>query len=310
MGGVEFGKCVRYVCGRCSGVCVGACPRVSQVLLPLLLLRHATNTPPPGPLFPLLPTPGPGQPNPARSQLFTLAPKPSHPPVQAATSLQTLLLDHTELGEDTVAALASALGSGHCARLRHLSLASAGVTDTGAAALAAALAARTHLGHLHSLSLEGNKGVTDAFCGALAGGAPAACPHTLDLSSSGVSSAALEPLSTLPTLHKLALLGCALGDEGATVLARLLPRGFPALEDVGVSGCGIGLAGAGALLGALTAGHGAGVASVEMGSNPVCQDDGLHALIEALREARPGMMVHWRSGDMPGEKQGAPGGAA
>lgn len=37
--------------------------------------------------------------------------------------------------------------------------------------------------------------------------------------------------------------------------------------------------------------------SIEMGANPAVEDDNFMAAVEALRAARPGISVHWRSAD-------------
>lgn len=98
------------------------------------------------------------------------------------------------------------------------------------------------------------------------------------------------------------MLGCKLGDEGIQALATCLSesQAFQNLQEIGISGVGMGLAGFAPLCHALAKGHGAALVCLEMGSNPACQDDGLHPLIGELRDSRPDLAVHWRSGDMPG----------
>jgi hypothetical protein len=72
--------------------------------------------------------------------------------------------------------------------------------------------------------------------------------------------------------------------------------GFGRLQELIVSGCGIGEAGGQALLAAISAGHPAALVSVEMGGNPVCGEESFHEKVQACREGRPEVGIHWRGG--------------
>ncbi len=128
---------------------------------------------------------------------------------------------------------------------------------------------------------------------------------------------ALASLSPLQHLKQLCLLGTRIGNQGATGFATCLAQGgFSAIEDLSLSACNLDLDdGLSVVLAALRAGH-AGNLTVrqrssgaefaiqrpppqvlECGANPACQEERMASLVLELREARPGLRIHWNAGD-------------
>jgi hypothetical protein len=161
---------------------------------------------------------------------------------------------------------------------------------------------------LRSVTLSGNPGITDSVVSQLAASLQGSTQKVidpgsvsgleLDLSTTGVSSACLSALSEVSRLTKLSLLGCQLGDSGAGLLAQLMSSGsgFGRLQELVVSGCGVGEAGGQALLAAISEGHPPVLVSIELGGNPVCGEESFHEKVQACRELRPEVGIHWRGG--------------
>jgi hypothetical protein len=131
---------------------------------------------------------------------------------------------------------------------------------------------------------------------AAAAEAPGCGLQQLDVSGSGIGPGALAALGAAACLRRLSLFNTRLGDDGARALAgRLAAGAFAGLADLDLAGCGITLDGARALFVALP-GAGA-LRALELGANPCVDDEGFEAALDALREARPNLDVHWRAGD-------------
>ncbi|KAG1675896.1 hypothetical protein FOA52_001553 [Chlamydomonas sp. UWO 241] len=230
-------------------------------------------------------------------------------------SLRELLLRGCELGDSGVSGVAGALGAHTC--LRHLDLRDNALGGDGVAgALSAALGASTSLVHL---DLGGNPGVGAAAVGALAralAGAERSALSHLDVTGACLSGddgvAALQELSGAGALRTLCLLGTRLGDSGcAALLACLRAGGFAGLSELSVSGCELEWAGGlEPLLGALLAGEAPQLAVLECGANPACQADEVADVVLRLREARPGLQVHWNAADQANVAEGAAAGRA
>jgi hypothetical protein len=82
--------------------------------------------------------------------------------------------------------------------------------------------------------------------------------------------------------------------------------GFASLQGLNVSGCNLSYEQLTSLMdqlaaGSSSSGSGKGLAALlktlEVGANPGVQHDGFEALVQKLREARPGLDVHWRVAD-------------
>jgi len=160
--------------------------------------------------------------------------------------------------------------------------------------------------------------ITDAGAAALGAALAAGSPlASLDLTRSGLSgagAAALLPPGGGTALTSLCLAGSPLGDAGGAALAAALAagggRGLVVLD---LAACALGDAGVGALADALAAAGGGGdtaapaLATLVLGGNPAAEGAGGGAAAAAarLRPARPGLDVAWTVGE--GEQGGGGG---
>lgn len=184
----------------------------------------------------------------------------------AAKGLETLNLSHCQLDAASVEGLASAIGC--CPAMQ-------------------------------SLNVSGNPGLGDAAVAALSDAVAQASGTLghLDLSSTSIGPGSIQHLGRMPSLARLDIFNTRLGDEGALALSDCFGKSqFAKLSDLNIAGCDVAMAGIKALCEALcSADH--CLTTLEMGANPCTQTDELEALLESLREQRPGIDVHWRVGD-------------
>lgn len=135
----------------------------------------------------------------------------------------------------------------------------------------------------------------------------------LDLAETGAGAEAVQALAELPGLQQLSLFGCKLGAaaDGAdapikALQACLTTGGFSDLQGLNLSGCALSYDQLQSLLQQLSSSSantssGKGLAgalkTLEVGANPGTQHDEFEGLVQQLREARPGLDVHWRVAD-------------
>lgn len=94
-------------------------------------------------------------------------------------------------------------------------------------------------------------------------------------------------------------------DPAITALQACFARGgFSQLQGLNLSGCSLSFDQLKSLLQQLTAtssgtsqGLAAALKTLEVGANPGTQHDDFEGLVQQLREARPGLDVHWRVAD-------------
>jgi hypothetical protein len=200
------------------------------------------------------------------------------------------------------------------ASLRTLDLSSNALGSSGCGALAAAFAT---LGRqLTRLVLAFNAALGDADVAGLAAAMQlprdAGAGVELDLSGVTLGAAAPAALGAVPGLRSLNLLGGRLQGGAAQALAAALqlPGSFPALMDLNVAACQLRLEDLQLLLGAVSgSGRGADAAAAAVasppapalqvlviGANPAADQDGFEEAVDACRERRPGLDIHWRGG--------------
>ncbi|PNW75517.1 hypothetical protein CHLRE_12g529800v5 [Chlamydomonas reinhardtii] len=239
--------------------------------------------------------------------------------LQSTHHLQTLHLRGTELGDDggevlasglTAAASAAGAGSsssGGSSALKTIDAADCGLGPKTMAALSKAFSAGLSL---QELVLAGNQAIADADAAhlgaALVAAAGASSVGHLDLSGTQAGPLAVESLSRVPGLKHVSLVGCPLAAAGGAALAASLASSggsssgsWPALEELCISGTGLSISDTSTVFAALAAGGAPCLKSLEIGANPAAQDDAFLAQLDALRSARPGIAVFWRSGDDP-----------
>ena len=191
-----------------------------------------------------------------------------------AAALQHLDLSGCNAGDVGAVALAAVLPG--CA-LARLALARCGVGAAGGAALAAALAQNGAAPSLAELALGGNEALGDAAAVALA--AALATPRDasprlacLDVSECGVSAPGAAALVAAGAAASLRLFGngaIGVADADGAALAAALAAAPASLTNLDVSGVRLAAAAGAALNAALSAGAAPGLATLEVGANPV-----------------------------------------
>lgn len=236
---------------------------------------------------------------------------------EGSGSLDELVLDGTQLGDDGATALAGGArgregDEGGGMGVLSMSMQGCGIGEAGVSAIAST--PRASRGVLvKTLNLRGNKAGdvgANALAAAIADEGPAggesafSTLKTLDVGANRLGAAgAVELIRHSGPVENLSLFGNeAVGDNGAVAMVDAVRTGAGGqrLRVLDIGGCGIGEEGMTTLCDALID-HPTEVFPVletlVVGGNPGAVGDAWEAVLEKLRQARPTLDVAWRAAD-------------